>query len=85
MNKLFTDFTDDEKEEFTEHFYDLVDLDDLETPCPWGCPWLWSHRVAKGITVREAALNFALDNFIEIQEIKDMEREEREAMEATVL
>ena len=45
MEKKWEDFTEQEKNEFSEKFYELWkkelpfknDLQD--NPCPWGCPW----------------------------------------------
>lgn len=42
------DLHDNLKSEFTKEFYHLCDcyltesLDDLDTPNPWGCPWIWN-------------------------------------------
>jgi len=37
----YKDLTDTQKEAFAEKFYSLADIDDTDSPQPWGCPWYW--------------------------------------------
>ena len=50
--RCFRDLTDDERDNFVEDFYGLVDLNDLDTPRPWGCPWIWAES-EKAVTAAE--------------------------------
>lgn len=33
------DLTQEQRKEFSEVFYEMSEIDDRETPAPWGCPW----------------------------------------------
>lgn len=35
------DLTEKEQEQFAEHFYWLSEVDDQDSPFPWGAPWAW--------------------------------------------
>jgi hypothetical protein len=59
---------------FFEVFYDLApdDLDDLESPNPWGCPWIWKPNYdLRGHSIEEMAKNFWYENANEIFELLD--------------
>lgn len=40
----YKDLTDTQKEAFAEKFYSLADIDDTDSPSPWGCPWYWCEN-----------------------------------------
>ena len=63
--KTFKDFTETEQDEFSELFYEMIpDLDDTNTPCPWGCPWCFNLYDAKGDNIKEMVNNY-------YEEVKD--------------
>lgn len=46
--KLAEDLTEEEREKFTRIFYEEYwefEGDDLDTPCPWGCPWYFGSKI----------------------------------------
>lgn len=81
MKILAKDLTDEQQKEFTDEFYwyPINELEDyLESPCPWGCPWLWSHeKVLEGETIQEMAHNFYLENEKEILRLIKEDRENK--------
>jgi len=86
MKLLARDLTDDQKEVFTEEFYDLwetagMDDTDCESPAPYGCPWYWGSKMElEGVDIQEMAKNHfedykeeilnAIEAAIEFEEIE---------------
>jgi len=69
ITKRASDLTEKEREWFTFLFYQKIDaalpeglsLDDMDSPRPWGCPWLFGWEVElRGATIEEM-----VDNYIE--------------------
>lgn len=54
------DLTAEQQEKFTDTFYSLLSCgDDLDSPLPWGCPWLYAEDMElQGATVAEMAKNY---------------------------
>ena len=74
MKRQARDLADQEKDIFTEEFYDLcekesVELCDQSTPMPYGCPWMWGSKIElEGDNIKEMAKNLFDDYKEEIQE-----------------
>jgi hypothetical protein len=68
--------SEEQKSLFVSHFYNVADsrLDDLETPCPWGCPWNHSSPVTlHGETIKEMAEKYWKKIEAEVTRILDEE------------
>lgn len=76
----FTELNEAQRKDFTGFFYWYWRLHfpempyDLDSPLPWGCPWLWSDASLKSIdgsasNLGMEALLFLMDNTIELSEI----------------
>lgn len=65
MKKLAIDLTEKEQQEFCERFYQCSDVDeddDSASPCPWGCPWIWSDtKELVGKDLDQMAENYWLE------------------------
>lgn len=33
------ELTEEQRREFSDFFYEVSEVDDRESPAPWGCPW----------------------------------------------
>ncbi len=62
MEKYVQDLTEEEKDQFNNHFYNEcgpTSKTDQDSPCPWGSPWYWAAtEILKGETIQEMAENF---------------------------
>lgn len=76
---LAKQLTEDEQDEFIEAFYEACDfdLDDLDCPNPWGCPWFWApNQELKGDSIKEMAINFYQEYKQEIADAFNVEMDE---------
>ena len=65
------DLTEEQKDKFTEFFYEEVSFDDSMTSCLWGKPWTHGgNTVLEGETVEEMVKNYIKDHE---EEFKDFE------------
>lgn len=73
--KTFKEYTDEERSEFTNLFYDRVnellfdeglELDDLDNSTPFGCPWYWTENTSVQNTVANTVKIFVLFIYPEI-------------------
>ena len=78
MSRHAHTLTEQEQEKFTEAFYAACDNRgiaineelDVQTSCPWGCPWTWGSDVLlSGDSIDEMAVSL-LDGYE--QEIRDL-------------
>lgn len=78
-------YTEMEQKEFTDAFYGTMQLlvpefdmyEDLKTPCPWGCPWLFPSGMdyMKASTAEESGIMWAHYCAPDISRALKMERE----------
>lgn len=80
--KKFSGMSEQQKENFTKHFYEIADSriyesefgDGEECSSPWGCPWYWNENgIPKGDTIREMAENLWKEIKQEVTRILDEE------------
>lgn len=78
LKKFAIELCETEQIKFSEAFYAIEDvgLDDLSSPCPWGCPWLFGTEILlRGNSIEDMAKNFFLANRNEILELISKENE----------
>ena len=78
---LLRNLTEEEKEDFTEAFYELENApEDLESsPWPWGCPWEFNPSLeVQGNTIEELAQAYYESVEQELLAIESEEEEEEE-------
>lgn len=89
MAILAKNLTEKDQEIFVDFFYDVAPLDiddDLETPMPWGCPWLWDKNASlHGETLKEMAKNFYEENKEKIVELMEEDYAEKYKIMGPVL
>lgn len=58
--KRAKELTNEERKEFVEKFYEAAEgLNDMETPCPWGCVWTYQpNHLIDERNLAKAALEF---------------------------
>ncbi len=79
---LASELTDEQKEDFCDHFYNecwnLPYEPDDRSPMPWGCPWLHGSPILLlGGTPQEMAEIYWDGNFRDIREVLQDEYEDR--------
>ena len=85
--KRANDLTEKEREWFTYIFYQKIDaalpdglsLDDMDSPRPWGCPWLFEENgFLIGDTIEEMVDSYIDYEKDEIAIVLQSEKEEKE-------
>jgi hypothetical protein len=80
----YTDLTDEQKQQYSDCFYLLWTVefrgakDDLDSPLPWGCPWLWNKEDMPVDLVSVSALIDFKEHLPEIRKIMEDELNEED-------